>query len=390
MPGGPFHIRGAQRRGQRRVHLRVGTAAPGYQPRSAGPHRGRRVGVVAGEQPQAPRRRRVRGQVARGRPAELGPGQASRGSHRSEHVRRNTHAGPFGKNIGVELKIGRGLPDTAEVGDQLVGPRGQVVGRDGRDPRRPERRRGPRQPGGVPRVRRADVRDDPVRARLVQRQLDQRQPLGVVQGRELARGPRHQQAVQQPGDELVQGAIGTGIDLSVAAEQRRHGRENDEGWAHRSPCDLKNAVDSGRHSRNTAPRPTSQVRTGNTRPIAVFGALNTPNRSSVARQNSTVDKVRAQFLPWLFARAIHSHRAIPITPDTMATLMMNLSYWLIWAAVQLGLAFLIAALRPPTSASVTTRLTVLTAAPTYMSLTAFITGGGAGSRSSSTGLPLDG
>ncbi|MFZ0186401.1 MAG: hypothetical protein WAL72_05615 [Streptosporangiaceae bacterium] len=77
------------------------------------------------------------------------------------------------------------------MGDQLVGPRGQVVGRDGRDPRRPERRRGPGQLDGVPGIRRADVRDDPVRARLGQRQLDQPQPLGVVQGRELTRGPGH-------------------------------------------------------------------------------------------------------------------------------------------------------------------------------------------------------
>ena len=70
--------------------------------------------------------------------------------------------------------------------------------------------------------------------------------------------------------------------------------------------------------------------------------------------------------------------------------MRNLSYWLTWAAVQLGLAFLIAVLTPPMSASEMIRLTVLTAAPTYMSLTAFTTGGGAGSRSGSTGLPLDG
>ena len=44
----------------------------------------------------------------------------------------------------------------------------------------------------------------------------------------------------------------------------------------------------------------------------------------------------------------------------------------------------------PMSASETIRLTVLMAAPTYMSLTAFSTDWGAGGRSGSTGLPLDG
>ncbi len=65
--------------------------------------------------------------------------------------------------------------------------------------------------------------------------------------------------------------------------------------------------------------------------------------------------------------------------------------WLIWVAVRLGRAFLIAALVPLMSASEMTRLTVLTAAPTYMSLTAFSTEGGAGGRCTSIkDLPLVG
>ena len=121
----------------------------------------------------------------------------------------------------------------------------------------------------------------------------------------------------------------------------------------------------------------SQVSKGNTRPSSVFGWLKTPTRSSVARQNKTVDTTRAQFLPWPFALAIHSHSAMPTTPETMASVMMNVFSWLTWAAVRVGRAFLIAALVPLMSTREMTRLTVLTAAPAYMSLTAFSTGCGA-------------
>ena len=55
--------------------------------------------------------------------------------------------------------------------------------------------------------------------------------------------------------------------------------------------------------------------------------------SSVASANSTVDRIRAQFRPWPFARAIHSHRATPITPETTASVMMNVFSWLTWATV---------------------------------------------------------
>ena len=103
-----------------------------------------------------------------------------------------------------------------------------------------------------------------------------------------------------------------------------------------------------------------------------------------------MDTIRAQFLPWLLARAIHSHRAIPTMPERRASEMMNVFSWLTWATVRLGRAFLIAAFVPPILTRETIRLTVLTAAPAYMSLTAFSTVGGAGGRSGSTGSPPDG
>ena len=100
--------------------------------------------------------------------------------------------------------------------------------------------------------------------------------------------------------------------------------------------------------------------------------------------------MRAQFRPWPFALAIHSHSATPTTPETMASVMMNVFSWLTWAVVRVGRALWIAALVPLMSTREMTRLTVLTAAPAYMSLTAFSTDGGAAGRSGSTGLPVDG
>ena len=106
----------------------------------------------------------------------------------------------------------------------------------------------------------------------------------------------------------------------------------------------------------------SQVSAGNTRPSSVLGWLSTPNMSRVASPNSTEDKIRAQFRPWPFALAIHSHSAMPITPETMASVMMNVFSWLTWAAERVGRAFLIAALVPLMSIREITRLTVLTGA----------------------------
>ena len=70
-------------------------------------------------------------------------------------------------------------------------------------------------PDRVPGVRRADVRDHPVGTRLGQGQLEQGQPFGVLQGGELAGGPGHEQPVHQPGHELVQRAVGAGVELAL-------------------------------------------------------------------------------------------------------------------------------------------------------------------------------
>jgi hypothetical protein len=56
------------------------------------------------------------------------------------------------------------------------------------------------------------------------------------------------------------------------------------------------------------------------------------NSRSVARTNSTTDRMRAQFRPWRFARAIHSHWALPIKPKTIHT-VMRIGF--IWGAVTL-------------------------------------------------------
>jgi hypothetical protein len=48
-----------------------------------------------------------------------------------------------------------------------------------------------------------------------------------------------------------------------------------------------------------------------------------------------VDRMRAQFRPWPFVRAIHSHRAITPRPPTITTVMMSGLRWLSWAAVRM-------------------------------------------------------
>jgi len=48
-----------------------------------------------------------------------------------------------------------------------------------------------------------------------------------------------------------------------------------------------------------------------------------------------VDKMRAQFLPWPLARAIHSHSAGSTKLTAMTTVMMSGRQWLTWAAVRL-------------------------------------------------------
>jgi hypothetical protein len=55
----------------------------------------------------------------------------------------------------------------------------------------------------------------------------------------------------------------------------------------------------------------------------------------VARPNSTVDEMRAQFRPRPLARAIHVHRAGTTRPTAIAVVMMSGLQVLIWAAVRL-------------------------------------------------------
>ena len=72
-----------------------------------------------------------------------------------------------------------------------------------------------------------------------------------------------------------------------------------------APDGLKNAPAAGRQSSHTAARPVSQSSTSkNTGPPPLLPITSSPDSSfSVARANSTVDRMRAQFLPWLVARA---------------------------------------------------------------------------------------
>jgi len=90
---------------------------------------------------------------------------------------------------------------------------------------------------------------------------------------------------------------------------------------------LKNVFDSGRQSSQTAPRPTSQVRIGNTRPTTVFGPRKDATRLRVSMPNRTVEVIRAQFFPWPFARAIHSHRPMPTPAEMIATMRRDLNAW---------------------------------------------------------------
>ena len=59
-----------------------------------------------------------------------------------------------------------------------------------------------------------------------------------------------------------------------------------------------------------------------------------PVSSSVARPNSTVDRMRAQFRPRPLARAIHSHRATGTRAQSIDTVMNSVVSWLTWAAVR--------------------------------------------------------
>ena len=69
---------------------------------------------------------------------------------------------------------------------------------------------------------------------------------------------------------------------------------------------------------------------------------------------------------------------------------MSMFTWLTWAAVRLGVALPSTAPTAGMRASEMIRVTALTAAPAYMSLTAVSTGAGAGGCSGPAGWPVDG
>jgi len=56
--------------------------------------------------------------------------------------------------------------------------------------------------------------------------------------------------------------------------------------------------------------------------------------------------MRAQFLPWPFARAIHSHRVITNAPEAIAS-VMSVFRSLTWAGVRVGFALRSSALVSP-------------------------------------------
>src|ERR1700761_5871954 len=129
---------------------------------------------------------------------------------------------------------------------------------------------------------------------------------------------------------------------------------------------------------------------GKTRSITVLGPRKACSTDSVSMTNSTVEVIRAQFLPWPLARAIHSHSAIPMPADRTATIRNARNAESIWVGVYLGNSLRSAGLMVLMNTRERTRLTVLMAAPTYMSLTAFCTGLGAAAWSGSRVLSLDG
>jgi hypothetical protein len=100
------------------------------------------------------------------------------------------------------------------------------------------------------------------------------------------------------------------------------------------PCGLKYAVEAGRQSSQTAARPASQVSTGMAGPNSsgtmvswIPGVRKAPVRSTVARANSTVDRLRAQVRPCPFSRAIHSHSATGTKPEMTDSVTKGVFSW---------------------------------------------------------------
>lgn len=85
----------------------------------------------------------------------------------------------------------------------------------------------------------------------------------------------------------------------------------------------------------------------------------------VARPNSTMARMRAQFWPRPFARVIHSHSAIGTRHQTIHTVMPSALSWLTWAAVRQCPSTAWWALMAAMTAINMIRLTVLTAVPDH-------------------------
>src|SRR5215471_4791112 len=131
-----------------------------------------------------------------------------------------------------------------------------------------------------------------------------------------------------------------------------------------------------------APRPISHV-TMDTRVPAAAPARASPS--------STLATMRAQLLPALFMKAIQTHSPMLIRPmATEPTMTTDCRLWSC-VAVSDGSDFFRLFFRLPTVARPTIRLSALTTAPAYMSLTAITTdcGGGAGTPAGSGILPPD-
>src|SRR3984957_20395883 len=139
----------------------------------------------------------------------------------------------------------------------------------------------------------------------------------------------------------------------------------------------------------TAPSPTSQVSRETVRLSAGSAWRRAASSDSVSSPKNTVAVIRAQFFPAWLARAIQIHRPIPISPRMMASTTAAVSAECSLDAESAGFALWIAVRRLPMVVRVTIRLIALTAAPTYMSRTAFwIDGGGVGLTGSGSAPPL--
>src|SRR5262245_66249951 len=94
-----------------------------------------------------------------------------------------------------------------------------------------------------------------------------------------------------------------------------------------------------------APAPITQITSVTTLVSRSPGRTMLTTMSSVAIPKNTLETIRAQGLPCLFAHAIHSHSPAPISPKMTVVVMMAVAVLLTWTGVGFGVALLIALLR---------------------------------------------